>query len=283
MKKFYLLSGIIMAAAMIGSCTKAANVPTSVEEITTPTIDLSIIKIDSVKTDTTWKASPDAAMFAEECAPYFKAHIDVPDAEQAPLLANAVMEWMNEACFSGTCECPITGEKLCESYLNSTIFGKNEPDFCNSDCTTEIEIRKAYENAQIVTFVCTCQTYNLGAAHGGYSISGATFRKSDGKRFGWNMFNNVSNMNEVLKNGLKEYFEVQTDEELKDDLMIDEFASVDYLEHPNVEPWVTEKGIEFVYQQYEIACYAAGLPSFTLPLSKAQKMLTPTAKALMAK
>ncbi|MBP5583061.1 MAG: DUF3298 domain-containing protein, partial [Bacteroidales bacterium] len=30
----------------------------------------------------------------------------------------------------------------------------------------------------------------------------------------------------------------------------------------------TEKGIIITYQQYEIACYAAGMPSFVIPLGE---------------
>lgn len=35
---------------------------------------------------------------------------------------------------------------------------------------------------------------------------------------------------------------------------------------PKYEPYYTEDGVCFIYQQYEIACYAAGRPTFTLPV-----------------
>lgn len=263
---------------LLAGCQKKMDIPSSVTEIISPEPDLTTIITDSAKVDSTWKASPEAEAFADGCSPYFKGHIETVDSNQAPLLANAVLEWMNEECFGGACTAPMTAEGLFKSYLDSYVFG-NEDNY-NPDCATTIKINKIYENAQIITFCHTVESYNLGAAHGGYHISGATFRKSDGKRFGWNMFRGNADIHKILKEGLKEYFEVKTDEELKDCLMIGEFESVDYLDRPVFEPYVTENGIEFIYQQYEIACYAAGLPSFTLPLSKAQSVLTPTAQKL---
>lgn len=35
---------------------------------------------------------------------------------------------------------------------------------------------------------------------------------------------------------------------------------------PAHEPYYTEDGACFIYQHYEIACYAAGRPMFTLPV-----------------
>ena len=50
---------------------------------------------------------------------------------------------------------------------------------------------------------------------------------------------------------------------------------------PNTPPALTDKGISIIYQQYEIAPYAAGLPSFYIPYDKAADILTPAAKELI--
>lgn len=42
-------------------------------------------------------------------------------------------------------------------------------------------------------------------------------------------------------------------------------------------------GFHVVYQQYEIACYAAGLPGCVLPYDSVAPLLTPAAKALLNK
>ena len=50
---------------------------------------------------------------------------------------------------------------------------------------------------------------------------------------------------------------------------------------PVWEPSLTKEGVSFTYQQYEIAPYAFGMPSFTIPYEKAMEFLTPEAKALV--
>ena len=40
------------------------------------------------------------------------------------------------------------------------------------------------------------------------------------------------------------------------------------------EPYPSADGIVFTYAQYEIACYAAGMPTFTIPYSDVQPFLS---------
>ena len=40
-------------------------------------------------------------------------------------------------------------------------------------------------------------------------------------------------------------------------------------------------GLAFIYQQYEIASYADGMPSFTIPYADIEPYMTPEAKALL--
>ena len=44
---------------------------------------------------------------------------------------------------------------------------------------------------------------------------------------------------------------------------------------PITDPWITSNGVEFIYQQYEIAAYACGMPNVTLPLDALKELLTP--------
>ena len=50
---------------------------------------------------------------------------------------------------------------------------------------------------------------------------------------------------------------------------------------PANQPYLTPKGVAIEYKQYEIACYAAGMPSFVIPYDKARPFMTPEAKALL--
>lgn len=66
----------------------------------------------------------------------------------------------------------------------------------------------------------------------------------------------------LIREGLmRQYFDVETAQEFKDALLIDP----DTLPLPVTPPYFMPDGFHVVYQQYEIACYAAGLPGCVLP------------------
>ena len=144
------------------------------------------------------------------------------------------------------------------------------------------KLQKDYESSKFVTYVYTSETYS-GGVHGGYTIQGQTFRKNDGRRIGWDILKNTyeQEFQELLKHGLKEYFEVGSDDELKSMLLNEsDFYSIPL---PQCGPMFVKEGISFVYNQYEIAPYAAGLPSFVVPYDKIKPYLNATGKKLITK
>ena len=46
------------------------------------------------------------------------------------------------------------------------------------------------------------------------------------------------------------------------------------LSHPVADPYMTEQGVHFLYQPYEIAPYAAGMPAFTISYEDIKPYLT---------
>ena len=52
---------------------------------------------------------------------------------------------------------------------------------------------------------------------------------------------------------------------------------------PATDPWLTKKGVSFIYQQYEIAPYAAGMPSFVLAYDDIRPYLTEDAAKMLRK
>ena len=128
-----------------------------------------------------------------------------------------------------------------------------------------------------------------GGAHGLYIASGQTFRKSDGCQMGWNLFDmsKKAELVALLKEGVKDYFEVESDEELEESLQVwdDPDTPENELEFglplPSSQPYVTREGIAFVYQQYEIAAYACGLPSGIISFEKAKPVLSDEGRALL--
>jgi serine/threonine protein kinase len=187
-----------------------------------------------------------------------------------PSLVQNIREWINEA-FGG-------------KYNGSLNSGQNLLDYYASDIDANEEyvkltIKKCYETSKAVTFSCSHSYYGKGAAHGLESEIAVTFRKSDGRRFTWDMISDRSALQPLMKRGLKKYFNVLSDEELAANLMMDEsLYDVDHLPYPETDPWITNDGVVFNYGEYEIACYAAGCPTFAIPYYSIEDYLVSTAK-----
>ena len=135
-----------------------------------------------------------------------------------------------------------------------------------------MDVTKTSEDSTFVVFNDTEYAY-IGGAHGGvFGWGGITFRFSDGSIVkGFLKDNVVKAMQPLLKKGLKEYFnenadeKIKTDQQLMEQLMLPE-ESKGLIPLPAWTPSPDEKGkgLVFTYQQYEIACYAVGMPSFVL-------------------
>lgn len=126
-----------------------------------------------------------------------------------------------------------------------------------------------FEDEQFITF-CV-QTYRYcGGAHGSTINDYATFRKSDGHLMGWDLLAGLSrnDIADRIKQGLRSYFELSDDDSLVDCLLLDAIdeAERDALYEnnfplPSTLPYIVNDSVAIIYQQYEIACYAAGMPS----------------------
>ena len=164
-----------------------------------------------------------------------------------------------------------------------------------------LHIFKSEETATYVTYLCNAEGFQ-GGAHGFATSTGMTFSKSDGSRIGYqcqyNADANTFDMKDqtlfskpdaaplavLIKEGVRSYFKafditVSSDEQLKEQLI--GVNSVDSIPLPNTPPVFTKDGLTFVYQQYEIAPYAAGMINFTIPYDKVRPFLTPEAASLI--
>lgn len=164
-----------------------------------------------------------------------------------------------------------------------------------------LKVKLIEDSKNYITYLSNSEGY-LGGAHGYATSTGTTFRKSDGKRIGYitkynkakerfetigqTMFKDVHSkeLNDLLKEGLKSYFQEFQDEPITDQDMLDQLMDVTDLSSiplPNNAPIFTRNGLNFTYQQYEIASYAAGMPSFNIPYEKISGCLTDDAKSLI--
>ena len=224
----------------------------------------------------------------------YKIVVDFPTGGN-PILVNAIREYISESLgisYAGELENNMqgsydgdlsNGQKMIDYYFDLKYKEfKKAHDLMAENMTgdvptfaSETEIHFLYETDKFVTYEMK-KYEDMGGAHGGTFISGMTFRKSDGRRVEWDLF--TKSMQDVIKKGLKKYFEINTDEELENSLSLE---NTYMLPLPATPPVFTKEGVLFTYQQYEIAAYAAGLPSFIVPYDEAKSLMNTTGKNLL--
>jgi len=146
----------------------------------------------------------------------------------------------------------------------------------------EFGLRKIADTERYVVFQSMDYIY-MGGAHGGVTGRGClTFSKKDGRLV--EEFVDASRADEMqplMIDGLLRYYSDNgydtTWEELSESLFIDD----GFIPLPSWPLYPSGDGLEFVYQQYEIASYAEGMPSFTVPYADIEPFLTPEAKELL--
>ena len=197
----------------------------------------------------------------------------------------------------------LVSETASKQFKNlSAMWYDAKKEGYGGDMTNDFLLRtwKLEETDTYVTYMRTSEGYT-GGAHGYFLAAGTTFRKSDGKTFGYameynratekhdiinqTMFKKSSSpqLHKIIKEGTKSYFKdcevvVTTDELLAENLQVED---VNRIPLPSNPPYFTKDGLCFIYQQYEIACYAVGLVSFTVPYAKIRPLLTEEAAALI--
>lgn len=185
-----------------------------------------------------------------------------------PELLDSVRYWMNEqltATYRGPLDDP-------EAFFNHYASQLGEdPDLNEWGGFTKDDFKLGCVNDHIVTYLYSSYIYE-GGAHGMGGTYGITFLQSDGSVFDKKCITSLNALHALFIQGLKEYFKVNTDAELKDCLLVESLAQ---LAPPGMNPWVEEGGVVFSYTPYEIAPYSAGSPRFTIPFSKIEPYLTP--------
>lgn len=166
------------------------------------------------------------------------------------------------------------GDALCDTLRQA----QEEDD--SLDVEFEAEMLKAYETPQFVTYTLSTCT-GLGGAHPLSAEKGATFRKSDGRRITWDIIRQSMTyaFNDLLVEMLCNYFGAKDGTELSDMLVS---CDVYNMPLPSTPPYFLENGAVVIYQQYEIAAYAAGMPNDTIPYERIKPFMTEWSKKLIS-
>ena len=213
-----------------------------------------------------------------------KMDIDFPESGNF-FVINNIREWMSEqmgGTYEGRAE---DGDRMMTHSKSSILTDFQEniipdmPPIPDVSCYKDIKIKKLQETDRFVTFVYTQEGYS-GGAHGWYLMEGQTFRKSDGRRIDYDIFREESKdelAQLIMDNIFTQYFE--SDKKQFESLLTME--NNDFFPLPVSAPIFREDGVEFIYQQYEIACYAAGLPACVISYDLIEPFLTQAGRSLI--
>ena len=240
------------------------------------------VRMDSLKTDTLFYSKEEGKFRFNLAADYPVAGDDT--------LVKVVREYINDF-LGGAYDGPLDdGQAMIRK--NGEIMYGNFVEMCGDADLEEVfelyyykSVEKGYETNAFVTFITMGGQYT-GGLHGIGFETGVTFSKSNGKTFGYDMMKDTDSpeFKQFIKEGLRKFFSTEGQEALSDDDLLQELVSysgsIDELPLPDSEPYLTEKGVTFIYQPYEISYYAAGKPEFTIPYDAIRPYLTPQAVEL---
>ena len=237
--------------------------PSVIEE---PPTSILIPNLETEEVDNRLKTKRYSYSVITACGLESTLVLDYPIGENTALVNN-VQEWIVEQI--------AFGYKGDISDADAVVAYCKNCDINDDTGSASIELTVVYENDKIVTYQRDYTYYGNGAATALWNTDGASFRKSDGKRFtSSSMRYAIYELQPLIKQKLKQYFDVNTDEELEGHLQLSEPYSISYIPLPEYNnPWITADGIEFYYSKYEIAA-GVFLPHFTLTLSEMRNYLT---------
>ena len=179
-------------------------------------------------------------------------------------------------------------EALLAYYLKHVMKAfSDDAKECESKFICDFSISLRSESEKYICFYSEKYLY-LGGAHGLTGGEGSlTFDKTSGKLLTNFLIEDCEEaIQPVLRKGLIQYFLKYeygdvTDENLHKFLSISFNNRNTLIPLPDWTPSPTPEGLVFTYGEYEIACYACGRPTFTVPYSDILPFLTPEAKKLL--
>ena len=262
------------SGAGLASAEDSATVDNTAAEVS------SDIHMDSLKTDTVSYEKSVGILNVSLWAEY--------PVEGSDSLVKKVREFINDF-MGGAYDGPLAdGQKMIDE--NGVLMFNSLQEECGDVDEEDVNelflhkmVSKSYETNTFVTFMATSSSY-MGGLHGIGHETGQTFSKANGQSFGYDMMKNTDSpaFKRLIKEGLKMFFgdekegKTMSDEDLLEEL-VSYSGSADELPLPDSEPYMTEGGITFIYQPYEISYYAAGKPEFTIPYDAVKPYLKPQA------
>lgn len=175
----------------------------------------------------------------------------------------------------------------CADYYGSKLASAMN-EFAESDESfypweNNISISMTGKSDKYVVFNCMNYVY-LGGAHGGVTGAGPlTFDRRTGKKIEKFIVDSaLMPLQDEIKKGLMSYFSEEENLATVEDMMELLFIEDGIIPFPAYQPEPGDDGLTFTYQQYEIAPYACGMPSFCIPYDVLAPYMTDEAKEILS-
>lgn len=235
-----------------------------------PKDSLNALKINTITVE-------DSAQFPQEALEdwmyddmaYYLSVVDVPVTNNEELRDNIIL-WI-----SGFLSSNYDGDS--QDVKSMVDFDRDEfldPSLGSPQTRQQNFIYLVEDNDRYVTYCCDTYSYS-GGAHGNSLKEGATFLKTDGTRFSYEMFKNPDTLTEIIREGIEtQYF---ADVLEGTDLAFEQAVMVESLEDfplPMSEPWIQNDSIFFIYLAYEISAYSLGMPQCGFPYQSLREHLS---------
>ena len=183
----------------------------------------------------------------------------------SPALVDAIRNYIKDKInqkYTGSLSSP-------EDLIKSAVKALDSGESINE------EINVVFNGVHSISLKDTGYLNMKGAAHGMPWSTGKTFLKSNGNTFEISMFPPIEKFMSPIATGLAQYLNVPISA-LKDEIFgwgTSEFA------YPSTV-FLTNEGIELIWEPYEIGPYSMGMPTVTIPAtSENLKLLAPEAQS----
>lgn len=168
---------------------------------------------------------------------------------------------------------------LSDSLIQAAAADKvdsEDGDYYNPPYGYDSKISVAYQSDKLITMEIVRLDFT-GGAHGMASDVFETFSVPDGISLGWNMFDmsKSAELKKLVINAIKQQYFNLTDGE--ENMFFDETS----FPLPATAPFVLKDGVNFIYQPYEIAPYAAGMPQCSFSYNQIASFLSTTGKSIL--
>ena len=275
MKKILFPIACILAAMFCVSC---GLVPEGISENDSDSLALDSIALGDMEFRTEQRTFTDSLEQNGVNASY-TVTLDVPVAGN-PVLVDSIKQWLSYR-LGNTYEGEQTFDNEMLKHYATEYFQTCDEDglFEGLGAYLEFSATLLTDTAGFITYEVEGYDYT-GGAHGMPFNYGVTFSKEDGSQIGWDIFADTTSLTPLFKAGVADYFEEVDISDLSDFL----FDGVEEdFPLPGTSPRMTSEGVGFIYGAYEIAPFAAGMPSGVIPYKKVEKKLSDKAKKLLKK